>query len=167
MELNPEKFAAVIIITQIAASVAVDHLSDETLESFRRRMRPIRWEANGEIYQQLFRIRAWKDFVPETGTQFRKNHMAGRDEGYLHRFILESVRAELCHAFALFLAVPLILNAETPVAEWAFFYCLFANVPFCMIQRYNRPRFERLLSEKSRRKMDGEIESTPYPSVLR
>jgi glycosyl-4,4'-diaponeurosporenoate acyltransferase len=161
MELNPEKFAAVLIVSQIAASVVADHLSEETLQGLRKKMKSFKWEQNGEIYQQYFHIRSWKDLVPEMGNQFSKDHMTGTSEEYLNQFALECTRAELCHAFALFLAIPLILESDPSFFQWATLYSLLANVPFIMIQRYNRPRFEKLLNQRGRMKDQSILVGNP------
>ncbi|WP_320128954.1 hypothetical protein [uncultured Sphaerochaeta sp.] len=165
MEFYPEKFGAILILSQIAASLVADHLSMENLQSLRKRMSSLQWEQDGEIYQHYFRIRIWKDKVPEMGNQFNKAHLAAISEAYLEQFILESERAELCHGLALVFALPILLNADPSVTNWAILYCLVANVPFILIQRYNRPRFEKIL--KTRKKTEEACTIQTIPALSR
>ena len=64
---------------------------------------------------------------------------------YVSQYLLESLRAELCHEYAVVFAIVLIFltvdSANPKIILWA----LALNAPCIMIQRYNRPRFERLL----------------------
>jgi glycosyl-4,4'-diaponeurosporenoate acyltransferase len=166
MECDPEKFAILLIVSQITASLAVDHLSEEILQILRTKLKSFRWEKEGEIYQHYFRIKAWKDKMPELGNQFSKDHMESAETEYLNRFIIESVRAELCHELALILSIPLILHAGQLVIEGALLYSLLANIPFCMIQRYNRPRLEKLQEQREKKPTQPLVATSSFPLLF-
>lgn len=140
---------AVTIASQIFASYIVDRLSYEQLNGWRNRLKPIDWERDGAVYQRWFRIKAWKQLIPDAGAtspyRFRKKYLKSTDDEYLQQFVLESVRAELTHELTLLFAIPIILVAPIKIAKWLILYSLIMNIPCAMIQRYNRPRFERIL----------------------
>ena len=104
-----------------------------------------RWEYRGSIYRRYLRIHAWKDHLPEAGKffslhPFDKSHLTRFDRDYLARFILETCRAELAHVLP-FLFYPLCLPWNPwPANLIMFLYAVLANVPFILIQRYNRAR---------------------------
>ncbi|MDD4007710.1 MAG: hypothetical protein PHO44_06985 [Sphaerochaetaceae bacterium] len=139
----------VLFASQFLASFIVNGMSYSTLQSFRNPLRARSWELEGQVYQKLFRIKAWKDLVPELGRitpeKFTKRHIESDRAAYLEQFILESIRAELCHAFSLFFAVPIFLFVPTHLRDFALLYIILINVPCIMIQRTNRPRLERIL----------------------
>ncbi|MDW0113292.1 hypothetical protein QT711_08830 [Sporosarcina saromensis] len=79
---------------------------------------------------------------------FSKRQMHGRDSTSLSLFLLESRRAEFVHwlmivpSFLFFLWNPLW-------AAWLnVLYAVLFNVPLIIIQRYNRPRLERIISSQ-------------------
>lgn len=108
------------------------------------------WENKGRIYERLFAIKSWKDHLPDAGPMFRDGFAkAGLKSGtrsYYERFIIETWRGELTHWLAL-LAAPIfciwnpwwgvVLNFVVAVA---------INLPCVLAQRYNRARFERIIS---------------------
>ncbi|NLJ10946.1 MAG: hypothetical protein GX438_11500 [Treponema sp.] len=104
-----------------------------------------RWEKRGTFYRRWFNINAWKDRLPEAGEffslhPFDKSHLSRFDKDYLSRFMLETCRAELAHLLP-FLFYPLCLPWNPwPANLIMFLYVIFANVPFIIIQRYNRAR---------------------------
>lgn len=107
------------------------------------------WEQHGKIYEDVFRVKSWKGFLPDGSALFkkgfRKKSMVSKDMEYLHRFVIETCRAELVHWLVIvFSPVFFIWN---PI--WAGFimiiYALVANMPCIIAQRYNRIRFQRIL----------------------
>ena len=82
-----------------------------------------RWEQNGTVYTKLW-IEKWKDILPDMS---------------------ETCRAEAVHwgeiaAGLGCLAICPNLAGVILTALWA----LFGNLPFILIQRYNRPRLKKL-----------------------
>ena len=111
------------------------------------------WET--KLYRAL-RVHAWQDKVPDMSRIVPKLIPAKKLEGdfraQLPRMIEETCVAECIH----FLLMPLGLYALRlwPGAGGALFaavYILFGNLPFLIIQRYNRPRLVRLLAMQQRR----------------
>ena len=114
--------------------------------------RPGGWERRGEIYQKLFRVRRWKDRLPDGAAWFEggvgKKHLSGRGAHDLATFARESWRGELCHW---------VVISMTPVfflwnPWWANLvmaaYALAANLPCVIAQRHNRARIAGLMARQ-------------------
>ena len=115
--------------------------------------RCVSWERDGHFYESLG-IRKWKDRLPDkskyTKSTFTKQMKGHEGEDSLVRFLQETCVAELVHWALTLLAVPLYFYVPTPLgAVVASLYAL-SNLPFIMIQRYNRPRLARVLRRKQR-----------------
>ncbi len=114
---------------------------------------PAGFEADGEFYQKAFRIRAWKDRLPDAAGWFSggfaKARMRETTPAYLGRFILETWRGELCHWTALaFIPLFFLWNpwwGDLIVAA----YALGANLPCILAQRHNRIRLQRLIIRRA------------------
>ena len=69
------------------------------------------WERAGRFYERVFRIKDWKDRLPDAarwfGGGFAKSTLTGTHRDYLQRFICETWRGELCHWTAIACAVSL------------------------------------------------------------
>jgi len=105
-----------------------------------------------QLYKNIG-VGSWKDKLPEWGKvmKFEKRNL--RKEltlEYVDRFILETYYAEVGHVGMAILGFACILINPNDYALMAII-CSFVNLivqlPFCLIQRYNRPR---LLKIKSR-----------------
>ena len=111
------------------------------------------WET--KLYRAL-RVHAWQDKVPDMSKIVPKLIPAKKLEGdfraQLPRMIEETCVAECIH----FLLMPLGLYAlrlwpGTGGAVFTAVYILLGNLPFLIIQRYNRPRLQKLLAAQQRR----------------
>jgi len=108
------------------------------------------WEAGGEIYQRLFKVRYWKAALPELSDFFKKlfskKKMKTFDSEYLQSYIIESCRAELTHFCIIGISLLFPLWAGLSVSLIIIYISLALNLPFIVIQRYNRPRIQHLLT---------------------
>ncbi len=136
------------------ASGSLGHLLPSSVyryDAWLFRTRP--WEAGGRLYKRRFRIDTWKDKLPEAGEllgihPFNKRRLHRHDVAYLERFLLETCRAELTHLLP-FAFYPFCLLWNPPIgAVISFAYALLANVPFVMVQRYNRARLVRVVEAR-------------------
>ena len=110
------------------------------------------WEENGELWQRLFRIKAGKRKLPEGSSiiksSYNKKQLHGTDKQTFEKFIIETKRAELTHwllmppAFVFFIWNPLWAGIVMVI------YACVVNIPFILIQRYNRPRLVRVKERK-------------------
>lgn len=95
-------------------------------------------------------IRLWKDRLPEGSSffqgSFSKKSLSSRDPNYYEKFILEANRGEWTHWLSM-LPAPLFFLWNEPLYGWIIIgYALIANVPFIVVQRYNRLRLERIVT---------------------
>lgn len=117
-------------------------------------LRPRRFETGGRWHRRWLRINRWKDKVPEAGALFRggvsKRHLPAYDVAGLELFARETRRAELAHWWAMCCGLT-FAGWNPPLAAGLLFgYGVLANLPFIMIQRYNRFRIQALLERRSR-----------------
>lgn len=119
---------------------------------FRRR----HWEENGELYRRL-NIRAWKDKLPDTSkvvkTMYTKQVSTHPDETNLQRMIQETCVAEFIHLLliVLSLGVTRIWKGKNGWICWIL--CILGNLPFILIQRFNRPRLRSALERIKAKKV--------------
>lgn len=116
------------------------------------------WEKDGLAYQRIH-IQRWKDKVPDMSqyvkSAVRKKITVFRSAEYIETLILETCVAEFVH-WVLILVSPLFLIFMDSPGNWGW-TALYAacNVPFILIQRYNRPRLVGLLDRQQPRQSEG------------
>ena len=112
------------------------------------------WERGGEVYARLLRVHRWKDALPEAGAMFAggfaKRGLATRSAQHLERFIAETRRAELTHWLPVVLSLSFFVWNPPHVAAWMPIIGFLGNLPFIVVQRYVRPRLERLRARRRR-----------------
>ena len=126
--------------------------------------RDFKWERGGRIYD-AFKIRAWKDRVPDMSRLIHR--MVPKRVGKcpkaeeVWRLVRETCVAEAVH-LALCLCSPVIWlfwrNITGVLLALLFVLC---NLPFMMIQRYNRPTLVALakrLEVREERKKNARID---------
>lgn len=109
------------------------------------------WEHSGKLWQKLFRVKKWKSRIIEGSsiakTSYDKSHLHGKREKDLVVFAAETKRAELTH-WLLIVPAPLFFFWNPIWAGWIMvIYALVANIPFIVVQRYNRGRIEVILNK--------------------
>lgn len=132
-----------------------------------------KWEQGGGIYSRVFRIHYWKDFMPDLGSMIsivmpkqkldtEVRHQEDADEkAYLRRFVIETRRAEAVHWIILVSGFFYrIWNDSLLISGFMSLLTIVTNLPFIMIQRFNRPRLIRLLKLTGRRKTKKREEPT-------
>lgn len=115
-----------------------------------------KFEKQGQIYQSFFLVNRWKHLLPDGGAAwggkgFEKKKLRNRSQDYLQEFLMESARGEMTHWLAI---LPFwVFGFFTPFNTiWMMLaYSLVANLPCIIVQRYNRPRIQRLLMQMKRR----------------
>lgn len=115
-----------------------------------------KWEKNEHLYTRIFRIKQWKEFLPDGAAWFSggfaKKNLQEKSSDYFQVFIKETCRGEFTHWIVLGFSPIFFLWNYT----WAGFiiigYAIIANVPCIIAQRYNRIRFQRILTRMSERK---------------
>lgn len=112
------------------------------------------WERGGAFWQRTLRVSRWKDRTPEAGALFAsghsKRHLRARStEGLVH-FRRETIRAERVHWLILASTPIHLLWCRPTVAAGMVVFGLVANLPFIVIQRFNRGRLVRLIARRAR-----------------
>lgn len=133
---------------------AAHRLGDERLSRDGWLLRQRRFEDGGRFYRRRLRIHRWKDRLPEAGALFAggmsKRRLPAYDVPGLERFARETRRAELTHWWAMACG-PIFVIWNPPLASSLLIgYGVVVNLPFVLIQRYNRFRIEALLRRRSR-----------------
>lgn len=110
------------------------------------------WERKGQIYQDYFRVKKWKNQLPELSDfltfLFSKKKMVKLDPDYLYIFVLETCRAELAHWCIIWSMLAFTLWRGTNSSVLVFFIAVALNLPYVIIQRYNRPRVLDMLANR-------------------
>jgi glycosyl-4,4'-diaponeurosporenoate acyltransferase len=118
--------------------------------------RPRGFERDGRWYETRWRIRGWKDHLPEAGSLFAsgfsKRGLTSRSGEHLGRFVVETRRAEGTHWIVMAFAPLFVLWNPWWLFAVMLAYALIANVPCIMVQRYNRARLLRVLTLRERRR---------------
>ena len=109
----------------------------------------LKYEQNGKFYNRVFKINLWKDKLPQfselTKIGFSKTSLNNSSPEYLKAFHAETIRAEITHLF-LIITSPLCFYFNTKIFTLlTFFSIILGNIPFLMIQRYNRARIRNLI----------------------
>jgi glycosyl-4,4'-diaponeurosporenoate acyltransferase len=156
---------AIWIVISLSASYICLYLPDKVFNSRAFFFRPHPFEKEGQIYEKVFKVKRWKHLLPDGGglwkkRGYKKRNLADLSEENLERFLLETCRAELTHWLAIlpFWVFGLFLPAS--FLWFMLLYALLANLPCIIAQRYNRPRFLRLL-EKTRSRNRPHIGDAP------
>jgi glycosyl-4,4'-diaponeurosporenoate acyltransferase len=145
-------FAAWFVFHMAAALITLN-MPDRWFDSDHWLYQTRNWERQGQIWHQLFRVRYWKERLPDgaqmIGRGYAKKRLRATHDEELARFVQESRRAELTHYLAM-LPAPLFFLWNPAWAGWFMIgYALVANAPCIIAQRYNRPRFKKLLEKRA------------------
>ena len=112
---------------------------------------PFGWEKGGKVYLKL-RIQFWKDKMPDMSryisTMFRKKINVMRSPEYMKTLIAETCVAEIVHWGLIFVSPIFMVLMDGSLGVFAFLAFALGNLPFVLIQRYNRPRLMVLLERQ-------------------
>lgn len=138
----------------------------------RRPFRPWKWERNGRVYTALH-IDSWKKLVPDMSRLLpdmvkKELPSAGAVTAeQAETLVQETCRAEVVHGASCLLGLGFLFlwpgwGGAVVLAVWV----LLANLPFLLIQRYNRPRLVRLaMLLRRRQQRKGDSNAHPDPDL--
>lgn len=112
------------------------------------------WENGGKVYEKLG-IKHWKDRMPDMSKimpdMVKKKMSAVKSQG-MDVLIAETCVAECVHWALMLLSLGIFFfwRGAWAVVFWLV-YNLLGNLPFIIIQRYNRPRLVMLEQRRKRR----------------
>lgn len=116
--------------------------------------RAAQWEKGGKAYEELG-IKRWKDHLPDMSKimpdMVKKKMSAAKEQG-MEVLIEETCVAECVHWALIVLSLGIFLFWRSPwsIVFWLV-YNILGNLPFIIIQRYNRPRLVMLEQRRKRR----------------
>lgn len=110
------------------------------------------WEREGRAYERI-RIRRWKDRLPEAGALFRggisKRALPAGGRGAIEQFVPETRRAEYAHWWCIAASPVFVVWNPLWVVPVMVGYAVAVNLPFVLIQRYNRLRVLRIATRRT------------------
>ena len=106
------------------------------------------WEREGRVYEKLG-IQHWKTLVPDMSRLFHrmtpKRFVQRPDAQSLLLLLQETCVAELVHWLLILFSPLIFLCVDGELGILIFLvYVFWGNLPFILIQRYNRPKLLRL-----------------------
>lgn len=112
----------------------------------RKMYKSCKWEKDGKFYNDVLKINKWKDFLPQhVGKDgFSKDHLDDVSIEYLDEFILETCRGEWNHSMNCMFGIVLVVMNNLAMGITLTIILLLGNLPFAIIQRYNRFRLQKL-----------------------
>jgi glycosyl-4,4'-diaponeurosporenoate acyltransferase len=110
------------------------------------------WERGGRWYRENLKIQSWKDRIPQHIGKggFSKTHLKNDSIEYLDEFILETCRGEWVHRKNCLCAIVMLLVNPLLVGLLTSLFVMIGNVPFALVQRYNRFRLQTLRKRRIR-----------------
>ncbi|MBQ4065520.1 MAG: hypothetical protein IJD10_05420 [Clostridia bacterium] len=143
-----------VVTIGLFSNIAALFIKREKLKEDRFPFRLYGWEKNGRIYDKLA-IRKWKNRVPDVSRVFKplmkKSITKGFTSADLMALVKECCVAEIVHCALIVLSLAVILICPDPMGVGLFLLCFLINLPFIMIQRYNRPQLLQTAERLKRR----------------
>ncbi len=117
---------------------------------------PFRTYAREEKLWKALQIRKWQSKVPDMSRLFKKlmpeKKLTRQTAQDLPLMIQETCVAELTHGLLCIAGLALLkIWPGTGGVILTVIYIVFGNLPFLLIQRYNRPRLQKLLARQANR----------------
>lgn len=114
-----------------------------------------KWEKGGKVYERLG-IKHWKDIMPDMSRimpdMVKKKLTSENKERGMDTLIAETCVAECVHWGLIVLSFGILFWWRGLwAAVFLLVYNIFGNLPFIIIQRYNRPRLVMLEQRRKRR----------------
>lgn len=154
------------ILNGILSHIIGERLSRDKLrwDSFPYQSLP--FEKGGRLYKRLG-IHRWKDHLPDMSRiahdMVQKKLGFSRDPDHVLRLIQETCVAELVHVLLIIVSPVLLLFTEGTGSVFLTVFYAATNLPFIMIQRYNRPKlvhlYHRILERETHEKEFAKNES--------
>ena len=122
--------------------------------------RTYKWEQDGKIYNRL-KIKRWKNHLPDMSRVMRdmlpKRISFDATSANVDALIKETCVAECVHYWLCVFSVGIYLIWMNYVGVILSLVFVFCNIPFIMIQRYNRPHLiklrDKLIKREEREKI--------------
>lgn len=130
----------------ILSNVIGEMLPRTKFNSEKQPYAPQKWENGGEYYER-FNIRQWKDKLPDM-SKIKRKMTPKRLKGKVNRYSLERLVQETCVAERVHRALITVgFGCLWIYPDGGMFVAIIWSIgqlPYIMIQRYNRPRLKRV-----------------------
>lgn len=124
--------------------------------------RAFAWERQGRIYEKLG-IRSWNRKMPDMSRLLPRmmpaKRLQGRSEATLPTMIKETCVAEVIHMLLGLAALHCLRIWRGWGGRIVVLLYWLGNLPYILIQRYNRPRLQRLLQRMQKRKASAQTDA--------
>lgn len=139
----------VFILISLIMTLVCDKIPS-SIYDYRKWMFRIRnWERGGLFYEKYLSVKKWKTKLPDISDfvkwRFNKKHLAEKDSEYVSMFLIESCKSEFTHWHIIFLTLIFAFWNDGLTTILIFIAASVLNLPYIIIQRYNRPRLIKLL----------------------
>lgn len=136
------------LVFNLGISFLCSRIPDRCLNPQGRFFMASRWEKEGQIYEQLFHVRTWKQRIPNGAKMFDANlsleKLPDRRPESLDHWLKESIRAEICHWLLILPGLLFFLWNPYPVGWVMLLFAFLFNIGPIILQRFNRPRLRKL-----------------------
>ena len=143
------------VVVGLLSHVFGELLPREKFHYDRPPYRPLDWEENGSFYSRVLHIRKWRHLLPDKSKAVKSMYQKKLDGDFsskhLGRLLEESCVAEFVHCALIAVAPFVALFADGACCGVCMVLFMVGNVPFVIIQRYNRPKLARLLVAAQKR----------------
>jgi len=117
-----------------------------------------KWEKSGKFYQSVFKIKSWKNHIPELADFvkfiFPKKSIKEFTDEFLSKYLLESCKAEFVHWCNILASTVFLIYEGISTFTYMFIIAIILNTPFILIQRYNRPRIISIMKTKCCKRLE-------------
>lgn len=148
----------IFMLISMAMTVICEKLPDKLFYYKKWMYRERKWENHGRIYDTYFGVKKWKTKLPDISDfmkwRFNKKHLAESNKDYLSVFLMESCKSEFTHWMIILSTLFFVIWSDVTTMIIMFLLACALNLPYIIIQRYNRPRLVRLL----RKNIANEVE---------
>ena len=136
------------IITFFLFSIIITYLSNKLPDSIYSAkswlLKERSWERKGMIYQRILKVKCWKRYLPELSdfvkSVFPKRQIKEFSKNYLQKFLYESCKSEVTHWCIILSSLLFYFGNEFGSASLMLAIAVIINLPYIIIQRYNRSR---------------------------
>ena len=143
------------LIIGALSAICGNFIPRERIDYYKFPFRQYKFEMEGKLYR-FFKIENWKLKLPDISeyitSVFPKTvnlDLLKKDGEYFVRFAKETCISEFVHVFLILISpLYLFLNWDISWGIGVMLIDIVVNIPFIMIQRYNRPRLV-LIAERS------------------
>ncbi len=152
-----------VAVIGLLSNIVALFIKREKLKTDKFPFKLYKWEKGGRIYNKI-NIRKWKGKVPDMSKILKfmlpKKVVSGTSSRDIGRLIKETCVAELIHCVLIIMSLGVLFICPGKGGVFLFFVCLLVNLPFILIQRYNRPQYESV--EKKLKAREEKLKQCEY-----